>query len=66
MQLDIVQILKIAVFGIILAVLDKILDSMGKEDIAAMVSIIGLVMILLMTIGYMSNLFKSLVTMFHL
>lgn len=66
MNLDIYQILKIAVFGIILAVIDKILESVGKKEIATMVSIIGLVIILIMTIGYISNLFRSLITMFQL
>ncbi|MCX7951167.1 MAG: stage III sporulation protein AC [Clostridiales bacterium] len=66
MNLDIYQILKIAVFGIMLAVIDKILESVGKKEIATMVSIIGLVIILIMTIGYISNLFRSLITMFQL
>lgn len=66
MNLDIFQILKIAIFGIMLAVIDKILDSVGKKEIATMVSIIGLVIILIMTIGYISNLFRSLITMFQL
>ncbi|MCX7695079.1 MAG: stage III sporulation protein AC [Caloramator sp.] len=66
MQLDLIEILKIAVFGIILAILDKVLESVNKKEIATLVSIIGLIMILIMTVSYMSNLFKSLVAMFHL
>ncbi|SHF02029.1 MULTISPECIES: SpoIIIAC/SpoIIIAD family protein [Caloramator] len=66
MQLDLIEILKIAVFGIILAILDKVLESVDKKEISTLVSIIGLIMILIMTVSYMSNLFKSLVAMFHL
>ncbi|MBZ4662413.1 MAG: Stage sporulation protein family [Caloramator sp.] len=66
MPLDLIEILKIAVFGIILAILDKVLESVDKKEISTLVSIIGLIMILIMTVSYMSNLFRSLVAMFHL
>lgn len=66
MGIDVFQIIKIAIFGIVLAILDKILESVGKKEIATMLSVIGLVIILIMTVGYMSNLFRSLITMFQL
>ena len=49
-MLDVSLIFKIGATGILLVVLDKVLISSGKEDIAAITNIAGVVIILMMII----------------
>jgi stage III sporulation protein AD len=63
--MDINLIFKIAAVGIILLVLDKVLKSSGKDDIAAMTNIAGVVIILMMVISLISKLFNEVKTMFN-
>lgn len=65
-MLDIELLFKIGAAGILLAVIDKILKSSGKEDVAAVINMGGIVIILLMVINLISKLFMSVKTMFHL
>jgi stage III sporulation protein AC len=62
---DIGIIFKIATVGIIVAILDKIFESMGREEQATLVTLAGLVVVLMMVIGMISNLFDSIKTMFQ-
>lgn len=52
--------------GILLIVLDKVLKSSGKDDIAVITNIAGVVIILLTVIGLVANLFETVKTMFML
>lgn len=61
---DISILLKIGGAGIILLVLDKILTSSGKGEIAAITNIAGVVIILLMIVSIIGDLFSTLKTMF--
>ena len=56
---------KIATVGIIVAILDKIFDSLGRKDQATLVTLTGLVIVLAMVIGLISNLFNTIKTMFQ-
>ena len=55
---------KIGGAGILLVVLDKVLTSSGKGEIAAITNIAGIVIILLMIVSIISDLFNTVKTMF--
>lgn len=61
---DISILFKIGGAGILIVVLDKVLTSSGKGEIAAITNIAGVVIILLMVISIISDLFNTVKTMF--
>lgn len=61
---DISILLKIGGAGIILVILDRVLTSSGKSDIAAITNIAGVVIILLMIVSIIGDLFSTVKTMF--
>jgi stage III sporulation protein AC len=64
--LDISLLFKIASVGILLIVIDKILKSSGKDDIAVITNMAGIVIILLMVVNLISKLFITVKTIFQL
>ncbi|MGL5575764.1 MAG: stage III sporulation protein AC [Sarcina sp.] len=64
MELDL--IFKLGGVGIMLVILDKVLSSSGKGEIATLINLTGIIIILTMVIGLISNLFNSVKTMFLL
>lgn len=64
--MDIDLILKIAAIGILVAILNQVLIRSGREDIATLVSITGLVIVLLMVVDLLGVLFESLRRIFGL
>jgi stage III sporulation protein AC len=65
-MMDISLIFKIAAIGILIAVLDKILTSLGRQEQATIVTLAGLVVVLMMVINMISKLFSNIKTMFQL
>lgn len=65
-MVDVGLIFKIAAVGILIAILDKILQNLGKDEQATLVTLAGLVVVLMMVIGLISRLFDSIRTMFQL
>jgi len=63
-MLDISILFKIGGAGIVLVILDKVLKSAGKDDIAVITNIAGVVIILIMLISLINELFNSVKTMF--
>ncbi len=63
-MLDLSILFKIGGAGIILVILDKVLTSSGKSEIATMTNIAGIVIILIMIISLISDLFNTVKTMF--
>ncbi len=59
-------IFKIAAIGILIAVLNQLLVRAGREDMATMVTIAGLIIVLLMVVDLVSNLFESVKRIFGL
>jgi stage III sporulation protein AC len=59
-------IFKIAAIGILVAVLHTLLVRSGRDDMATMTAIAGLVIVLMMVIGLVSNLFDSVKQIFSL
>ena len=59
-------IFRIAAIGIIVAVLSQLLTKAGREEIATMLTIAGLVIVLFMVIDLISDLFNSVKQVFDL
>ncbi len=64
MEIDIV--FRIAAVGILVAVLNQVLIRAGREEQAMMTTLAGLVVVLFWIIGYISQLFEMVQTMFQL
>lgn len=64
--MDINIIFKIAAIGIVITVINRVLDQSGREDMAMMTTLAGVVVVLMMVISMISNLFSSVKTMFNL
>ena len=63
---DVSLLFKIGAMGILLMVIEKILKGNGKEDIAVLANLAGIIIILITVIGMISNLFDTVRTMFSL
>lgn len=59
-------IFRIAAIGIVEAVLSQLLGKAGRDDMATMVAIAGLVIVLVMVIGVISDLFENVKSVFNL
>lgn len=64
MNIDLV--FKIAAIGILIAVLNQLLIRAGRDDIALLTTIAGLIIVLLMVVDLVSNLFASVKNIFGL
>lgn len=64
--MDVNLIFKIAAIGIVITVLNRVLYQSGREEMAMMTTLAGVVVVLMMVISMISNLFDSVRTMFHL
>lgn len=65
-MLDVDLVFKIAGVGIVLLIIDKILENNGKKDIATLVNLVGLIIILTSVVTLVYNLFDTVKTMFML
>lgn len=66
MNVSIEIVFKIAAIGILVAVLCQLLTRAGREDIALMTSIAGLIVVLLTVVDLISDLFDSVKSIFGL
>ena len=64
--MDIDIIFRIAAIGIILSILNQVLTRSGKEDIAMLTTLAGLIIVLLMVVEKISDLFETLKNLFGL
>lgn len=64
-MLDVSLLFKIGATGILIIIIDKVLKSGGKEDIAVVANLAGVILILMMVINLISNLFISVKTLFQ-
>ena len=58
MEFDIV--IKIAIIGLLIAVINQVLSRLGREEYAMMTTISGIIAILLMLIPYANELFDNI------
>ena len=66
MDINIDVVFKIAAIGILIAVLSQLLIKSGRDDIALMVSVTGLIIVLLMVVQMVSDLFTNIKSIFGL
>ena len=59
-------IFKIAAIGIVVAVLNQLLQRSGREKQAMMTTIAGLIVVLMMIVTEISNLFDTIKSIFNL
>jgi len=64
--MDVNIIFKIAAIGIIVSILNQVLIRSGREEMAMMTTLTGIVVVLMMVVGLISRLFDSVRTMFQL
>lgn len=64
--MDISVIFKIAAVGIIITVVCQVLKKSDREDIATIVSIVGLIIVLGVAVSMVADLFQSVKTIFNL
>lgn len=57
---------QIAAAGILIAVLNQVLVRAGREEQAMMTTLAGLVVVLYWVVQYISRLFETVQTLFHL
>ena len=64
MEVDI--LFKIAAIGIVISILSKVLDEAGRKEQAQMTTLVGVVIVLMMVIQFVSQLFYNVKSMFQL
>ena len=64
--MDIDILFRIAAIGILVTVIYQLLTRAGREDIAMMATLSGLVVVLVMVINMISELFNAIRAMFSL
>ena len=58
-------IFKIAGIGLLTAIISQILKQTGKDEIGTMATLAGLIIVLVMVLGQITDLFKTISTMFN-
>lgn len=64
--MDIDLVFRIAAFGIVITVINQLLKNAGREDIATLATLAGLVVVIMYVVGLMSDFFSSVRQMFSL
>ncbi|MFT5874023.1 MAG: stage III sporulation protein AC [Clostridium sp.] len=64
-MLDVSLLFKIGATGILIIIIDKVLKSGGKDDIAVVANLAGVILMLIMVIDLVSKLFSSVKTLFQ-
>ena len=63
--MDIDIVFRIAAVGILIAVHNQVLSRAGRDDQAMLTTLAGLIVVLYWVIGYISELFNTIQTMFY-
>ena len=64
--MDIDIIFKIAAIGILITVITQVLKKSDRDDIATMVSIVGLIIVLSFVVSMIGDLFENIKDIFNL
>lgn len=64
--MDVDFIFRIGAIGILITVVSQVLSRAGREDIATLATLAGLIVVLMMVVGMISDFFTSLRTLFAL
>jgi len=64
--MDISFVFKIGAIGILITVVSQVLQRAGREDIATLSTLAGLIVVLMMVVNMVSDFFQSIQVMFGL
>ncbi len=64
--MDFYFIMKIALVGIVVTVLNSILKQSGRDELAFLSSLAGLILVLLWILPYITDLFETIQKLFNL
>ncbi|MDD3172443.1 MAG: stage III sporulation protein AC [Herbinix sp.] len=64
--MDIYFILRIAVVGILVSILNQILKQSGRDELAFLTSLAGLILVLLWLLPYITDLFLTIQQLFDI
>ena len=64
--MDINFVFKIGAIGILITVISQILSRAGRDDIATLATLAGLIVVLMMVLNMVAEFFESIRVMFHL
>ena len=64
--MDINFVFKIGAIGILITVISQILSRAGREDIATLATLAGLIVVLMMVLNMVAEFFESIRVMFNL
>ena len=64
--MDIEFVFKIGAIGILITVISQVLTRAGREDVATMATLAGLIVVLMMVVNMVSEFFESIRLMFDL
>ncbi|MBP2031469.1 stage III sporulation protein AC [Clostridium algifaecis] len=64
-MLDVSLIFKIAAVGIVVIVINKVLETSGKGEYAVVTNLAGIVIVLMMVVTVVNKLFNTVRTMFQ-
>ena len=62
--MDIEFVLRIGAIGILITVVSQVLSRAGREDIATLATLAGLIVVLMMVLNLVADFFASIRTMF--
>ncbi len=63
--MDVEIIFRIAAIGILTAVVGQILKNSGKDDIATLTTLAGVIIVLIMVLNMIGDLFDTIKTIFN-
>ncbi|MGN1350519.1 MAG: stage III sporulation protein AC [Anaerovoracaceae bacterium] len=66
MDMNVDIVFRIAAIGMIVAILNQVLTRAGREDQAMMTTLAGLLVVLFLVVQMVSELFRTVQTMFYL
>lgn len=64
--MDIDIIFKIAGIGVLIAIINQVLKMAGKDEIATLVTLAGVILVLFTIVGMISELFSTVKTLFSI
>ena len=64
-MLDVSLLFKIGAISILIIIIDNVLQSAGKKELAVVTNLAGVILILMMVISLVSKLFTSVKTLFQ-
>ena len=64
--MDIEFVFKIGAIGILITVVSQVLARAGREDVATLATLAGLIVVLMMVVNMVSEFFESIRVMFDL